>query len=414
MYDLLYSSNFFYNFLVCTLFLSIILSFSFLVSSKLKKNNIRLFEDYSTLVVFFLIFAIFTFIFNLIILSNKVFLTKPLVYISIAIILGSIFIFIKDFNIRRLINVKSDYQTKIIYFQLLIFYLISILPISDADSIAVHLYFPSYIFLNGLSNLDLSFFFEFTSFSNSEILLFFSPILKSDNFGSQLNLFTLIILSIFLIKDKKYFLLILISCPLIIFFISTQKLQLFFGILYLILFLFVHKKVIKTKLEIFIFLFLLSFYASGKISYILISIPLFIYFLINQKNNLKYIFVSSLLSFLITLLPIFLIKLLYFNNPVAPFFDNIFTQNRLIMEAYSLSLQSSEGWLNNFSSYKIYLKPFVPTSLNTLTNSFGIMFIIFLLNPSLMRDVRFFPIFIIILILATGQILPRYYFEAFL
>ena len=32
--------------------------------------------------------------------------------------------------------------------------------------------------------------FEFTTLSNSEILLILSPILSSDNFGSQLNLFS--------------------------------------------------------------------------------------------------------------------------------------------------------------------------------------------------------------------------------
>ena len=135
-----------------------------------------------------------------------------------------------------------------------IFFLIAILPISDADSVANHQYFASYVFLNGLSDLNLSRFIEFTSFANSEILLIFSPILKSDNFGAQLNLISLLILFIINIKKNNSFFLFLVSCPLIIFFISTQKLQLFYSILFLVLFIVVHKKLVESKLEIFIFL----------------------------------------------------------------------------------------------------------------------------------------------------------------
>ena len=84
------------------------------------------------------------------------------------------------------------------------------------------------------------------------------------------------------------------------------------------------------------------------------------------------------------------------------------------MESYALSLRSSEGWLLNPSNYLIYLKPFIPTSLGSMSNSLGIIFLLFLLNFTLLKKLKFFPILIIIIVALTGQLLPRYYFEAFL
>ena len=111
--------------------------------------------------------------------------------------------------------------------------------------------------------------FEFTTLANSEILLILSPILRSDNFGSQLNLFSLLVFFIVSFKYNKSFIFFIFSCPLIVFLLSTQKLQLFFGILYLVLFILVHQNLLKKKIEIFVFILLLAFYVvirlgSGK------------------------------------------------------------------------------------------------------------------------------------------------------
>ena len=99
---------------------------------------------------------------------------------------------------------------------------------------------------------------------------------------------------------------------------------------------------------------------------------------------------------------------------MTPFFDDIFNKGRPIMESFALSLRSSEGWLFNPDDIRIYIKPFIPTSLSSLSSSLGILFIFFLFNFSLLRKLNYYPLIIIILIISTGQILPRYYFEAFL
>jgi hypothetical protein len=106
------------------------------------------------------------------------------------------------------------------------------MPISDADSIALHLNIPGQIINYNELNIDLKKNLENILISNTETLLTLSYVFKSDNFGSQLNLFALFIFFIIFKKNRFFFYLLLCS-PLIIFFVSTQKLQLFFGLLYL-------------------------------------------------------------------------------------------------------------------------------------------------------------------------------------
>tara|TARA_Y100000590_G_scaffold375069_1_gene439755 strand:+ start:1279 stop:3027 length:1749 start_codon:yes stop_codon:yes gene_type:complete len=414
MYELIYNNSFFANFITSLIFLILISIFCF---SKfyIKNRQIIIFGNFQPIIIFFLIFCIIVFLFNLIIYFNFYQYFKYILYfLSICFFLIWLF-FSKKKSIllikKEIFDLKKEYIILIFF---LIFFLISILPISDADSIAIHQYLSNYIYLSGLEDVNLKKNFEFTTLANSEILLILSPILKSDNFGSQLNFFSIFLFYLIFSKSNKSFIFFIFSCPLIIFLISTQKLQLFFSILYLILFILVHQNLLKKKGEIFLFILLLSFYASAKISYVLIAIPLFFYFLILNKKNIYIIFVYSLIVFIIFFIPIFLIKLKFFGNPVSPFFTNFFDKNNEFIQYFALSLRSTEGWLITSSDLKIFLKPFIPTSMSKLSSSLGLLFLFQLFNFSLLKKTKFIPIIIIFLILITGQLLPRYYFEAFL
>ena len=319
-------------------------------------------------------------------------------------------------NLTKLNNsfIKISIKEKIIIFFTFLFFLISILPLSDADSISVMQNSATFIYQEGLKDVNLNKDIEFTSILGTEILLIISPILNSDNFGVLLNLFVLIFFITFNLKKKTNFFLILFSSPLILYFISTAKLQLFFGILYLILFIIINQNLIKNRLDLFITILLLTFYASGKTSYILLAAPLYLYLFYTNLNNWKNILSYSIISFIIILLPIFIIKQIYFANFFAPFFDNIIGKNNEFYNGYALSLRSSQGWLLNFLDYKIYLKPFISLKINEISSSLGLIFLLFLVDLKLLKKTKFFPFVIISLVLLTGQILPRYYFEAFL
>jgi len=71
MYDILYTSSYFTNFLTSMLFLFLIACSSSLISSKLEKNNIKLFAEFKPFIIFFLFFVFFSFAFNFLLIFDK-------------------------------------------------------------------------------------------------------------------------------------------------------------------------------------------------------------------------------------------------------------------------------------------------------------------------------------------------------
>ena len=414
MYEILFTNNFFINFLNSFFFIIFNILFSYVVHYNLLKKNHIIIKEYQPLFILFFIFAVISILFNFLILTNNYQYFRETL---ILILLFQLLYISSHINLVKKINFKFFKVNKVnlfIFLALIIFYLISILPISDADSIALHQNLSNEIYLEGFRNLEIEKNLPFTIYSNTQNLLIISPILNSDNFGSQLNLIILIFFCFFSFKNNKNFILILLACPLIIYFISAQKLQFFFGILYLVIFIIVNDKLIKNKISLFLTIFLLFFYSSGNISYILFAVPLFIYLFIEKKRDWKEIIIYSTISFLIIFLPLLIIKQIYFQNFLAPFFDNILGTNKLLYNAYSYSIRSTAGWLENPTNFELYLKPFLSFSISGFTESLGIIFLLMLLNFKLQHRTKYFPLIIILLVISTGQILPRYYLESFL
>ena len=422
MYNIYFNSQFFLNFLSSFIFLTITTLFSLSFADFLTKKKINIFNNSNFLSIYFLTYAIYSIIFNFSLILNF----QNYLYLLIIFTLIFKLIFLINFifknkntiqsNIENLVKqFRKDINIIFLIFIITIFFLISILPVSDADSIAYHLNSIMHLYSYGINQtVDIFKHIEFSLISNSEILLMLSPILRSDNFGSQLNFFSLLVFFFYFINKKRLFLIILLSCPLIIFFISTQKLQLFFALLYLFLFYVVHKRLIKSNLDIFIFIFLSVFYLSGKLSYFLFFIPLYIYFCYLNFNKIKIILLYSVFAFILIQAPILLLKFKVFGNPFSPLLTNIFIQNKDIFDAFSFSLRSNQGWLNNAQNIKLYLLPFLPTDIYKLSASLGLCFLIMLMNFNLLKKLNYIPIICILLVLLTGQISPRYFFECFL
>ncbi len=414
-YSEYFINNFFLNFSISLIFIIYLFIKSSLVNSLIKRNKLIFFDEFSNIIIFFLILSFYTAIFNLLIIIKYIYLIKYLLIISFLSTLCLIYYNLKKKLFKKIIFGSNYLKKENLIFILLIvcFFLISILPLSDADSIAYHLNFPFRILSEGYMINDIQKNLMFSVFANNEIILTLSVLLKSDNFGSILN-YIILIFFIFSQTKSKYFKMILLSCPLLIFLISTQKLQLAFAILFLILFINIHERKLKSDQEIFILCILLVFYASIKTSYILISIPLFIYLIINYSSKIIKILLYCSLGVLIFFAPLFLIKHNIYYNIFAPFFDNFLGNNNQIFKALEHSLKNTEGWIGNIYDYKIYFKIFIPTNLSELSATYGLLFLILFFNYELLKKLNFFPIFIVLAILISGQILPRYYLEAFL
>ena len=414
-----YSEHFINNFyLSFTISLSFIIYFfikSALIDQFIKINKINIFGEFSKIIIFFLHLAFYAAVFNILLIFNLTYLIKYFLFISFFLTIYFFYYTLKKSK-KLNINLKlRNFKNQHIVFLLILFllFLVSILPISDADSIAYHLNFPFRLLEDGHLWADLQKNLEFSIIANNEILLSISVLLKSDNFGSILNFFVLVVF-MYTQKNSKYFKNIILSCPLLIFLISTQKLQMTFSILFLILFIFVYEKKLKNNLEIFITCMLLVFYASIKTSYILISLPLFIYFVYNYNFKAVKIIIFSSIGVLLFFVPLFFIKYNAYGNIFAPFFDNYLGSNNESLKALQYSLRSTEGWLTNYNDYKTFIKVFIPTNLSQLSSSFGLLFLVLIFDYKLLKKLHFFPLIIVFMILITGQISPRYYLEAFL
>lgn len=402
----MFYSSFINNFLPSIIFLLINFIFAIQLNNFIKKTLSKLLNEFNIFVILISFYLILLSFLNLL---NLYHIAEFIIYIII--IIKILFIY----NLKKYINfqtIKFFFKNNGLYnYFIFLFFALSILPISDADSIATHLSVSKNLYNSGSLNFDENLNIENILYFGNEILLQLSFLFKSDNFGSQLNFFSLILFLISFQKNKD-FKKIIFSIPLIIFLISTQKLQLFFALVFLSTFIIFYEEKIEKKTDVFIFLYLLLFYCTGKLNYVVFGFVIFIFFCFKNKKSLKNIFLFSPVNFLLFLFPILIFKYIHFGNPVAPFFDELFLKRESFI-AFEMSMRSSEGWYNNVNIIDIF-KPFFPTNLYVLSSGFGLIFIFFLTDISKQKKLYFIPWIIILSILLNGQLLPRYYLEAFL
>ena len=420
MFEDIFFNNPILNFLPSLIFLSIVLVTSNSIAIFLEKNNTLSKNLINPVIIFLINLAILTSLIN-----YSFLLGINIKFISfLFVIVNLIFLTLvnKKINNNIYFNFKKYSFNKLdvfILFFLIILFIISLFPVSDADSIAIHLNVP-YTILNNdfLANNPKN--LEFRVLSSSETILFLSPILKSDNFGSILNFLTLLIfLNYFFLNKKNIINILILSSPLIIFFISTQKLQLFFGLTYLSIIIILYEKKSFKKLDLAILALLINFFISGKINYVLIGLPLFLFCLIKIKdfNKIKKFTLYNIIFFLIIYFPILLKKFLLFGDPFSPFLEFIKTDSIELVKNLASSYRVSEGWyLSNDNFILIFLRLFIPFKFHLLSSSLGLVFVsIFLFK--LFKDKKDFYILFIVSFFAiflTGQLLPRYFLEIYL
>ena len=188
MMEKVFFDSFFYNYISSFFFLIINFFASYFLSQKnqiVKTNSVSLYILFSIIISFYVFLINLLFLFNFTEYLQKIVLSLTFVTLLWLIISCRLKFF------SSLSDIITNY--KLILAFLFIFFLISIMPISDADSIALHLNIPGQIINNKILNNDLTKNLENILISNTESLLTLSYVFKSDNFGSQLNFFALLI-----------------------------------------------------------------------------------------------------------------------------------------------------------------------------------------------------------------------------
>lgn len=309
------------------------------------------------------------------------------------------------------------------------YFFLSIAPITSGDSVAYHLSLAKYLLSNGKFP---SYFYDSSNILGGagELLNAFAISINAYQFTSLIN-FIGIISIIATIKKfsenlklnselKQFFILCIISCPVLIFLVSSSKSQLFSISLIFFSYAFLvhyfnnsqkHKE--GTLLKIFFLCVVFCITAvqtkiSFSLSFFLIIIN-FLFFFRKRIKIYKFIIVFSIL-FIYGLVPPTIWKQTVYNYPFYNFLFNPFPLN---LPGYLQSFLDAK----NYYSEKFPLSLFIPLSLSDLTQFLGLgLFSIFFLIKYKFQNKNIFllNIFIFFLIYTlVGQKSPRFYLEIY-
>jgi len=217
------------------LLIGVALCLSFLNSSAFLNEKIKFHNDSKiniSIIYFFLIFTVSQIFFLLSLVFYDLLIFRFIIITFCIIIIfitkNNYFIFFKKNILEKNNNVKKK---NIILSVIIILFLVSLLPASDVDSLDYHLGLAIDIINQGKYRPDLYWIHSRVS-GLGEFVNLVGITAGSKNFGSIFQFSTILILiKIYLYYSQKFrskinFYFIIISCPLIITFIFSQKIQL--------------------------------------------------------------------------------------------------------------------------------------------------------------------------------------------
>jgi hypothetical protein len=326
---------------------------------------------------------------------------------------------------------KKITLAKVLVITLIFLYLlISLSPVTSADSLSYHLAVAKFINKNGIfSNDQLD--FEGKLAGIGEFLNAFAISINAEQFTSFVNFLGLIaILGIInkfsyrqkIKEDSKFFLMLLVlSCPSLIFLISSSKPQflyislVFFSYSFLVIISSI-KINYKYVLKIFFLVNILLLVAvNAKLSFLLsFCIINFIFFYyLNKQFNKKFFFrIISLFLILIIfgLLPFLIWKSINYQYPFYNFLINPLPLNLPVYDNFS-------QFLKNYQSEKFPFILLLPSEIKDFTQVIGLGFLglIFLFINKFNKKFLFITVILLFIIIfyLIGQKTSRFYLEIF-
>ena len=331
---------------------------------------------------------------------------------------------LKYFNVvkvkKKLFILDLDYQLFVIIFLGLA--LLSFAPVTNADSLDYHLFSAKYLLQNGGFPTDLTNFHSSRLFGAGEIMIALGLVVGSEQFGALVQLSGLLSILGILKKFKVsyIFYIILLSSPVLIFFISSIKPQLFSicssAFVFALIFFKKDKKdnfnyYDKKKIIIIISLLFLS--TQIKFSFFLSAFLLILFLFI---ENLK---IKKIIQLFKIILPLYLLIIFpsiiwKYNNFGGNFIELFYSP----FETSLYGLDFFKYYLTILSERNIYWFVF-PTSISNITHSLGLgslmIICIFNLKKNIQKYYILSMIFIFIVIsYYYGQFTARFMFEPYM
>lgn len=384
-----------------------------------------------------------SFLFHFIVLGTYLAFVNYLLFLDVR--LTKIFVYI-SFILFFLLNIKNykkiikkiprlkliDLNVKIIICFLLIYFILSSLPLSDGDSLSYHSAFGAYtIRYNSLNWLGMSHLVhpDFFVSGFTEILNLIGLILYNENFGSFLNFASLIFILYFFNsftnpgQYTNFIALIIIASPILLPMVFAQKIYILPSFILAVIFYKIYK---EHKFEIYDEILIISslfLILSFKVSF-LYSVLIAIFYLVlkNKKNFFRVI----LLCFPISAVffgPIIFKNIFFHNDLLPPFTGQILGTNSEylnltadFLKTYDITLNLKNLILLPF----LFLIPhygqggFVFLSLPNVGKVFGIQFYNFFFTDRYFKlELKILLVIIFLSVILTGNISTRWFLFLF-
>lgn len=263
-------------------------------------------------------------------------LTKNIIFAFFFISLFINFLSFQNKKIKKnLFLTKKIKKFSILFIILFCYFLMSSLPLSDADSLSYHSSYGAYTIkygsLNWLKSADLIH-PDFLVSGFTEIFNFIGLILFSENFGAYLNFASLILICVFfnnrfnLKKEKNFILLCVVSSPILLPMIISQKVFILPSFILSLIFFYIYESKKIQFINELIILTSLMLILSFKISFLYPVCIAIIYLIYKNKSFLR-TSVLSLFTGLIFFAPILLKNIYFHSDLIPPFTGQILKQN---------------------------------------------------------------------------------------
>ena len=415
-----------FSLILTTLNSFILLYFFHTITNQLIKYfKISFSKYFFQILLFFLIISFVSVLFQIIlILDYKFFFSKKesLKILIIAIIYLNLAIKLINFRLNSIFNFLTIGIKNIwIYLFLIIFFLCSLGVVSDADSLIYHSKVSKII----LAGFQVNYFYDnphYLLVGSYEIFNILPEILGISNFNTLLNSYFLLLFIKFVFEKfsvKKFnselFILLIISTPVISIILTPQKSFFIPIIIQFLAFTFIlyNKKFLKFEYFIVLSSFLVA--STFKLNFVITSLLLFIFFIFNRQkfNRTKFIILCSTSIFVIYLIPHYIFKIVYFDNPFPPFLNSYLNTNTNNM--FELFSEELKEWKRNsvIFPFSLFINIF-NGSFSSLHNSLGIgilsLFFIKRFNNPNLKIIILFLVSVLLFNFLLVQNTPRFYF----
>ena len=307
---------------------------------------------------FILTFIIFFILFGFYILSKKIY-----------------FVF-SGLDLKYFFLKKNNLNLYIIII-LILFFLLSISPPTDIDSIDYHIGAPL-IWFEHQSFIPRSDWLHYRLTGLGEYINIIGIYLKTYNFGQIIQFFSLVLVLIAGCNyinnkvNKKFFIITILSCPLLLFLVSTQKYQLAGSAIIFCSIIFLTHKSKLSDFEIIIILCSIFFALGSKFSYLIQSGLIWFYLLYKcyyLKKVTKLFLYSIIIFFVVLFFPLYLKNFIFYGDPLSPILEGF-----KINKDYNILnfINYNKTFAIDFNNYEFIFYSFFPKSFGEITTILGL------------------------------------------